>query len=184
MNLFSGTCHVFPVLFSFSTPAKFCYRAMASFVKLVTGMPLTSPISPSDSSVVKLTRVNSLPTTMLRSESPETLVNGLQPPLSSDRQASSSAPVSIKEPASSVVPTHYSTSSIGRRQSLRRSMSTKVTQVFRRKTQKPENLLEAIAAEETSPQERFAGEIATYDNIEVGLLPLLLSRVETHLRFK
>ena len=31
------TAHVLPVLFSFSTPAKFCFRSMASFVKYVTG---------------------------------------------------------------------------------------------------------------------------------------------------
>jgi hypothetical protein len=47
-------CHVLPVLFSFTTPAKYCHRAIASFIKEVTGMaqilstssePL-SPISP------------------------------------------------------------------------------------------------------------------------------------------
>jgi hypothetical protein len=34
--------HVLPVLFSFTTPAKFCYRAMAIFCKYVTGMPNSS----------------------------------------------------------------------------------------------------------------------------------------------
>lgn len=32
------TAHVLPVLFSFTTPGKFCYRAIASFTKHVTGM--------------------------------------------------------------------------------------------------------------------------------------------------
>lgn len=41
------TAHVLPVLFSFTTPAKFCFRAMATFCKHVTGMPPSSPISPS-----------------------------------------------------------------------------------------------------------------------------------------
>ncbi|KAJ3892251.1 hypothetical protein GG344DRAFT_45750 [Lentinula edodes] len=34
------TAHVLPVLFSFTTPAKYCFRAMAIFCKYVTGMPL------------------------------------------------------------------------------------------------------------------------------------------------
>lgn len=51
--------HVLPVLFSFTTPAKFCYRAMATFTKYVTGMlplppvqqaldPLSMTMSPTD----------------------------------------------------------------------------------------------------------------------------------------
>ena len=40
--------HVLPVLFSFTTPGKFCYRAIASFCKHVTGMSnIPVPISPS-----------------------------------------------------------------------------------------------------------------------------------------
>jgi hypothetical protein len=40
--------HVLPVLFSFTTPGKFCYRAIASFCKHVTGMKNTPiPLSPS-----------------------------------------------------------------------------------------------------------------------------------------
>jgi hypothetical protein len=186
MNMFSGTCHVLPVLFSFSTPAKFCYRAMASFVKLVTGMPLTSPTSASDSSVIKLTRVSSLPS-IHRSESPDASSNGLLPSTISDRQASSSsAPVGANESASTV-PDPRSASSMKRRQSLRRTMSTKVTQVnriFRRKTQKPENILEGITTSDTAeapiPRERFAGEIIIYENIKVGPATFLLNRAETH----
>ncbi|KAJ3854716.1 alpha beta-hydrolase [Lentinula lateritia] len=36
----ADTAHVLPVLFSFTTPAKYCFRAMAIFCKYVTGMPL------------------------------------------------------------------------------------------------------------------------------------------------
>jgi hypothetical protein len=36
------TAHVLPVLFAFTTPAKFCFRAIATFCKHVTGM-VTSP---------------------------------------------------------------------------------------------------------------------------------------------
>ncbi|THH13788.1 hypothetical protein EW146_g6481 [Bondarzewia mesenterica] len=44
----ADAAHVLPVLFSFSTPAKYCYRAIATFCKHVTNMnpvPL-SPITP------------------------------------------------------------------------------------------------------------------------------------------
>ena len=39
--------HIFPVLFSFTSPAKFCYRAIAIFGKFVTGLPLatSSPVA-------------------------------------------------------------------------------------------------------------------------------------------
>ncbi|KAJ3912491.1 hypothetical protein F5877DRAFT_53995 [Lentinula edodes] len=40
LQLYDDTAHVLPVLFSFTTPAKYCFRAMAIFCKYVTGMPL------------------------------------------------------------------------------------------------------------------------------------------------
>ncbi|KAI0790560.1 hypothetical protein C8Q75DRAFT_806462 [Abortiporus biennis] len=46
LQVYDDTAHVLPVLFSFTTPAKYCYRAIATFVKYVTGMPLPSPIPP------------------------------------------------------------------------------------------------------------------------------------------
>ena len=51
--------HILPVLFSFTTPAKFCFRAIASFSKFVTEMaPPTSPIKQSSS--FSMTRQHSL----------------------------------------------------------------------------------------------------------------------------
>ncbi|OJA08539.1 hypothetical protein AZE42_02455, partial [Rhizopogon vesiculosus] len=38
LQVYDDTAHVLPVLFSFTTPGKFCYRAIASFTKHVTGM--------------------------------------------------------------------------------------------------------------------------------------------------
>jgi hypothetical protein len=38
LQVYDDVAHVLPVLFSFTTPAKFCYRAMATFCKQVTGM--------------------------------------------------------------------------------------------------------------------------------------------------
>lgn len=45
----TDSAHILPVLFSFTTPAKFCFRAIASFCKHVTGMP-TIPQSPTNTS--------------------------------------------------------------------------------------------------------------------------------------
>jgi hypothetical protein len=42
IDKYTETAHVLPVLFSFCTPAKFCFRAMAAFVKYATGMPLNT----------------------------------------------------------------------------------------------------------------------------------------------
>lgn len=69
------TAHVVPVLFSFTTPGKFCYRAIASFTKHVTGMNVPSrsstgqivtPLRPSPSqtfasSLSRLSRALSTP---------------------------------------------------------------------------------------------------------------------------
>ncbi|KAG2153191.1 hypothetical protein DEU56DRAFT_878912 [Suillus clintonianus] len=56
LQVYDDTAHILPVLFSFTTPGKFCYRAIASFTKHVTGMNALSrsssspTVSPSASS--------------------------------------------------------------------------------------------------------------------------------------
>ncbi|EGO26401.1 hypothetical protein SERLADRAFT_414458 [Serpula lacrymans var. lacrymans S7.9] len=45
LQVYDDTAHVLPVLFSFTTPGKFCYRAIATFCKHVTGMT-AGPQSP------------------------------------------------------------------------------------------------------------------------------------------
>ncbi|KDQ50918.1 hypothetical protein JAAARDRAFT_199615 [Jaapia argillacea MUCL 33604] len=47
LQIYDDAAHVLPVLFSFTTPAKFCYRAIATFCKHVTGIQQT-PSSPVD----------------------------------------------------------------------------------------------------------------------------------------
>ncbi|KAF8918226.1 hypothetical protein CPB85DRAFT_1283128 [Mucidula mucida] len=37
-EIYIHTAHIIPVLFSFTTPGKYCFRAVASFIKHVTGM--------------------------------------------------------------------------------------------------------------------------------------------------
>ncbi|KAF5357302.1 hypothetical protein D9758_005908 [Tetrapyrgos nigripes] len=51
LQVYDDTAHVLPVLFSFTTPAKFCFRAIASFCKYVTGMSNTPSVSESKSSL-------------------------------------------------------------------------------------------------------------------------------------
>lgn len=57
LQVYDDAAHILPVLFPFTTPGKFCYRAIASFTKHVTGMnilsrSLSSPIvSPSTSTL-------------------------------------------------------------------------------------------------------------------------------------
>ncbi|KAJ8520189.1 hypothetical protein ONZ45_g2950 [Pleurotus djamor] len=46
LQVFDDTAHVLPVLFSFTTPGKFCFRSMAAFCKHVTGMNHSPPDSP------------------------------------------------------------------------------------------------------------------------------------------
>ncbi|KAF8891847.1 hypothetical protein BD779DRAFT_1610537 [Infundibulicybe gibba] len=38
LQVYDDTAHVLPVLFSFTTPAKYCFRSIATFTKHVTGM--------------------------------------------------------------------------------------------------------------------------------------------------
>ncbi|KAI0050776.1 alpha/beta-hydrolase [Auriscalpium vulgare] len=44
LQVYDDAAHVLPVIFSFTTPAKYCYRGIASFCKHVTNM--TAPLSP------------------------------------------------------------------------------------------------------------------------------------------
>ncbi|KAG2132290.1 uncharacterized protein EDB93DRAFT_1094005 [Suillus bovinus] len=47
LQVYDDAAHILPVLFSFTTPGKFCYRAIASFTKHVTGMNALSRSSSS-----------------------------------------------------------------------------------------------------------------------------------------
>lgn len=58
LQVYDDTAHVLPVLFSFTTPGKFCYRAIASFTKHVTGM---SALSRSSSSPMVSPTTSALP---------------------------------------------------------------------------------------------------------------------------
>jgi hypothetical protein len=51
----TDAAHDLPVLFPFTTPAKYCYRAIATFCKHVTGMPIDATLSPVASPQATLT---------------------------------------------------------------------------------------------------------------------------------
>ena len=47
LQVYDGCAHDLPILFAFTTPAKYCFRAIAGFCRFTTGMPPFSPGSPS-----------------------------------------------------------------------------------------------------------------------------------------
>ncbi|KAI0067652.1 alpha/beta-hydrolase [Artomyces pyxidatus] len=54
LQVYDDAAHVLPVLFAFTTPAKYCYRAIASFCKHVTNMN-PAPQSPIDPDIPAVT---------------------------------------------------------------------------------------------------------------------------------
>ncbi|THV06225.1 alpha/beta-hydrolase [Dendrothele bispora CBS 962.96] len=55
LQVYDDTAHVLPVLFAFTTPAKYCFRAMASFCKYTTGMPLNTQHSSNSTGSISTT---------------------------------------------------------------------------------------------------------------------------------
>jgi len=173
-----GTCHVLPVLFLFSTPAKFCFRAMANFIRLVTGMPLWPSISASESSILKMGRQVSSPE-IKRTVSPDQ-IQGIKISSSEGGQLAS---------ANTLDPTHISGSStwtgpsISRKQTLRRTLSAqllRVSSVFRRPSpgsileneiNPPDsssgNTLRRKSVKFTTSHRRYAGESSVYEDVIV-----------------
>ncbi|KAL7277834.1 hypothetical protein ACG7TL_008779 [Trametes sanguinea] len=37
LQVYDNAAHTLPVLFAFTTPGKYCFRAMATFIKYITG---------------------------------------------------------------------------------------------------------------------------------------------------
>ncbi|CAL1711368.1 unnamed protein product [Somion occarium] len=68
LQIFDDTAHILPVLFSFTTPAKYCYRAVATFIKFVTGM--LPPSIPEADSLDDIPMVHSPLSTPPREASP------------------------------------------------------------------------------------------------------------------
>ncbi|CAE6346975.1 unnamed protein product [Rhizoctonia solani] len=101
LQVYDETCHVLP-LFSFTTPAKYCYRAIALFCKHVTGHNLgqatpafpPTPVLP-DATVA---RSPEMEPALLGNESnkpPVSPITPISPPLNSTRRPSVTSPMSL-----------------------------------------------------------------------------------------
>ncbi|KXN87458.1 AB hydrolase superfamily protein C4A8.06c [Leucoagaricus sp. SymC.cos] len=196
LQVYDGTCHVMPVLFLFSTPAKFCYRAMASFIRFVTGMPPGPSVSASDSSILKMGRHASSPE-IKRSASSDPIDSPETPPLAEQQSSSISAPTSENSSGSNT-PTGPS---VSRKQSLRRALSYKVAmagRAVRRQSREPiqEGILESSITTSSDvtgsvfrrktvgpvsvSQDRYAGEPSVYgDNKDPASFGIIRERIST-----
>ncbi|KAF9031230.1 alpha/beta-hydrolase [Hymenopellis radicata] len=128
LQVYDDTAHVIPVLFSFTTPGKYCFRAMASFIKHVTGMTQT-PQSPVDSSF----SIPSPPQTPIgqrsMSFSAPSLSRLFTTPPSEMTTDESTRSLTSSEPSAEAAPAKPD-----RRKSIRRSISQSVSALHRRKT--------------------------------------------------
>ena len=43
LQVYDGCAHILPIVFAFTTPAKYCFRSIASFCRFATGMEFPSP---------------------------------------------------------------------------------------------------------------------------------------------
>ncbi|KAJ3572100.1 hypothetical protein NP233_g3309 [Leucocoprinus birnbaumii] len=180
LQVYDGTCHVLPVLFLFSTPAKFCYRAMASFTKFVTGMPLGPSVSASESSMLNMGRHASTPDMKVLA-SPEPIDSPEAPSMEREGLPNSRSTPSSEHNSGSSTPT---SPPVSRKQSLRRALSSRVAQASRvlgRQSREPIQEGDATISESSSERnglfrrrtvgyapvtvDRFAGESSVYESI-------------------
>ncbi|EAU91257.2 lipase/esterase [Coprinopsis cinerea okayama7 len=116
LQVYDDTAHVLPILFAFTTPAKFCFRAMANFAKLVTGMPLVAPLVAKDSFLSQKTDGS-------KTNSPVTPSGSRRASLSAEADAS----VSKKRRMSAIfLPSNTTNELSPARPSLRRSLSARL----------------------------------------------------------
>lgn len=169
------TAHVLPVLFAFTTPAKFCYRAIASFTKHVTGM---SPMSRSSSGQI----VSPSGTSSSRAFSSSLLSRALSAPellhrFRSKSSSSSNASDPVHSPSSpkSLSPPYPRPDMPSRAKSLQVLKSTSDRVLF--KSTSPPQSSDEVHVEDAGntlnmsdsvhKTERFAGECVVYCDDEV-----------------
>lgn len=175
------TAHVLPVLFGFTTPGKFCYRAIANFIRHVTGMPNPNQPKPqvlvTSSSHFALTSPQGEEPPACSSElqtSGELAESDLTPPTKVDQHDSLTS--DILDPK---IPTSDSTADTRpgffRIRSLRAYRSSTIT-----KAKKPSSPPESLGSGGSSRWQtvagssqhdpRFAGEAIVYSVSEVRIL--------------
>ncbi|CUA69250.1 AB hydrolase superfamily protein C4A8,06c [Schizosaccharomyces pombe 972h-] [Rhizoctonia solani] len=97
LQVYDETCHVLP-LFSFTTPAKYCYRAIALFCKHVTGShpgQATPSVPPTPVVDTSMTRSPEMEPTYLGTESAISPITPTSPPTNSTRRLSITSPITL-----------------------------------------------------------------------------------------
>lgn len=172
LQVYDDTAHVLPVLFGFTTPGKFCYRAIANFIRHVTGIPLPSqPKSPALVTSPSHFALNSPAQEEPPACSPEIQLSGglseNNPTLHTGEEQNGST--TIPDSLGSSIPVSSANTRAGffRMRSLRASPSSTIMKVGKRpsppETLDPEGLSHRHTLIEPSQREvRFAGEASVY----------------------
>ncbi|KIY68103.1 alpha/beta-hydrolase [Cylindrobasidium torrendii FP15055 ss-10] len=170
LQVYDDTAHILPILFAFTTPAKFCFRAIAAFSRHVTGMKpnLQSPASTlfSEGTPSSSRRPSEQKIEPVITEAPKTMTD-------LEQQAS---PTISSQPAPSVA----STSAGRRRSSLQKSLSKTFSTLQRRaslsvaseRMLKPDSAADggpsrskkASPAASEAPAVLYAGDAVVYTN--------------------
>ncbi|TFK44941.1 hypothetical protein BDQ12DRAFT_641990 [Crucibulum laeve] len=118
LQVYDDAAHILPVLFSFTNPAKFCFRAIATFCKFATGMGLqpSTPLNGSFSNL-NITRYSSP-----NQETQDTLPSLPSSSVASTSEAEPRPVVHVKEEATTAIAKKTS------RKSLRRALTSRITQ--------------------------------------------------------
>jgi len=177
-----GAPHILPVLFQFTIPAKFCFRAIASFDRFMTDMKTTPPTTSSSSLFRRKTLFTSVPQ---QTESNENFMPILDDAPITSTPLTWSSGADLSSPVSSTG-----------QSSFRRVVASRVTQagsfLRRQQTQKPgkgsllmaqsglsngkqvSNSLDDIRSRAATQiveerSQRMAGESRVYEDIKVRL---------------
>ncbi|KAJ3513986.1 hypothetical protein NLJ89_g2641 [Agrocybe chaxingu] len=127
LQVYDGTPHILPVLFSFTTPAKFCFRGIASFIKFITEMtPLPIPMTKSGRSTPTVQRTPSLSRrSSLFAGFSKSRLEAAAPPSPVTATPTSEPIITVTESPPTPVEAEPHVS-LGRRPSLRRQLSARL----------------------------------------------------------
>lgn len=198
VNLLIDTAHVLPILFPFTTPGKYCYRAIATFTKHVTGMLPQMDLTPSSSEVIapapyhptnadhpsgtSIQQISRLFLSDVVTESPRTLDGSHSTPDSpAPTSDSSNLRSSFSRPAFFSFGMKSVRASISRsisEQSLRRGESSSSRSQEGRNVGSPGKMRRSVSMIDTT-EIRYAGEASIYYNQEVSAVPRIVACICT-----
>lgn len=167
--LVSDTAHILPILFAFTTPAKFCFRAIAAFSRHVTGIK-QNPQSPASTLFP-----GSTPSSSRRPSEPQ-----LAPMITEAPKAMTDLELQTSPTMPSNAPPSVASTSAGRRRSsLQKSLSKSLSTLQRRaslsvaseRTLKPDSASDGggsrfkkASPAASEPALQYAGDAAVYMN--------------------